>query len=471
MITLRKVNFLVFLTGWFFFPFNDFKGYSILGEYKNEACSFFFAFGFLILFMQFLKNGNFKIPINSKIFNVLLFFLLWCLCTTILNINTVWVSYFKQTGGIYRFIRQYISIIISCIIFFLYYWNVLESKKIYKLLFILRKTLFFSLIFVFVYGFLETLIQVFHITPIRYFLKLFDFFPFLDINYSGDGRISSVAYESPSLGNYLITISAWMFSYVLTSKKTFRFLPSFMVLFLAYFSGSRTALIVISVQLFLFLMVLYKMKEYRKVLLNGLVSLLLISTTFLVVNGNSILKDVDKKVESLYFFKNLKESNSNKSRLGMQYASLQVFIEHPIIGVGYGQETYYKRFKYPHWATVDNWEFKNIYNNHSITSFPSAYNIYTRFLAETGIIGISIWFYLIYLCITQSKKIFKSTLPNERIIGFILFISFVGLSLNWLQTDFLRQHGFWLCIVILIKINHERNSRVLFEKEFVKLVS
>lgn len=471
MITLRKVNFLVFLTGWFFFPFNDFKGYPFLGEYKNEAGAFFFMFGFLILIFQFLKNGDFKIPINSRIFNVLLVFLLWCLCTTILNINTVWVSYFKQTSGIFRFIRQYISIIISCIIFFLYYWNILESKKIYKLLFILRKTLLLSLIFVFIYGFLETLIEVFHIRPIRYFLKLFDFFPFLDVNYSGDGRISSVAYESPSLGNYLITISAWMFSYVLTSKKVYRFLPSFMVLFLAYFSGSRTALIVISVQLFLFLMVLYKMKDYRKVLINILVSVLLIATTLLVINGNSILKDVDKKVESLSFFKNLKESNSNKSRLGMQYASLQVFIEHPIIGVGYGQETYYKRFKYPLWATEGNWEFKLFYNNHSIKSFPSAYNIYTRFLAETGIIGISIWLYLIYLSITHSKRIFRSTVHNEKIMGFILFVSFVGLSLNWLQTDFLRQHGFWLCLVILIKINQNRNSRILLEKESVKLVS
>ena len=155
----------------------------------------------------------------------------------------------------------------------------------------------------------------------------------------------------------------------------------------------------------------------------------------------------------------------------MQYASIQVFIEHPIIGVGYGQETYYKRFKYPRWATEKNWEFKEFYNNQAIKSFPSAYNIYTRFLAETGLIGISIWIYLLYLCITQSKNFFKSENHYEKNFGFILLISFVGLSLNWLQTDFLRQHGFWLCLVILIKLNQKRSSRFLTEKSNNNLIS
>jgi O-antigen ligase len=140
----------------------------------------------------------------------------------------------------------------------------------------------------------------------------------------------------------------------------------------------------------------------------------------------------------------------------MQYASLQVFKEHPLIGVGFGQETYYKRFYYPAWAKKNNWEFKVMYENKNFKSFPTAYNLYTRLLAETGIIGVFIFVTLIYLCISKSKVLWKNGISEEKWLGLILLISFTGLGLNWLQTDFFRQHGFWLCMVILIKILHTK---------------
>ena len=37
MITLKKINEILLLTGLFFFSFNDFEGIPVLGEFKKEA--------------------------------------------------------------------------------------------------------------------------------------------------------------------------------------------------------------------------------------------------------------------------------------------------------------------------------------------------------------------------------------------------------------------------------------------------
>lgn len=451
-ITLRHIYTILFLLGWFFFPFNDFKGVEAFGEFKNEAGAFFFMAGFFVLALEVLLNGRIAIPYNNRIFQILILFFAWCFITTLLNYETVSENYFKHTSGIYRFVRQYVSLLIPSFLFFIFFFNVIRKWNATEILTKIRQILLISLLFVFTYGFIETLIVVFHINALRSILSLFDYFPFLNVNYMIGGRISSVAYESPSLGNYLITVSGWMFSYILSSKSRYRFIPSLMILFLTFFSGSRTALINIGIQIIILLGILYSMPQYRRNVLNMFKYGILVMGFLLLVNGDKVIRAVDEKVESLNFSKNLKNNISNQTRFGMQYASLQVFKENPIIGVGFGQETYHKRFHYPGWAKKNNWEFKGMYQNNSLRSFPSAFNLYTRLLAETGIIGIFIFLFLIYYCVKKSIYLFKNNNSDSKILGFILILSFIGLSLNWLQTDFFRQHGFWLCLAILITI-------------------
>jgi len=198
------------------------------------------------------------------------------------------------------------------------------------------------------------------------------------------------------------------------------------------------------------------MKEHKKTLTIGFVYTVVVSSILLVVNGDKILKAVEEKMESLNFKKNMTKNISNQSRFGMQYASIEVFKEHPIIGVGFGQETYYKRFHYPRWATKNNFEFTLHYQNKNEKSFPTSYNIYTRLLAETGLIGVALFLYFIYLCLSNSRRVWKNSSGESKILGFILMLSFIGFSLNWLQTDFFRQYGYWLCMVILIRLMNDK---------------
>ena len=449
-----KIANILFFVGVFFIPFNSFSGLPFLGEYQNEAAAFFFISGFVLILLNGFKKGV-SIPYRNPIFQLVLVFVAWCFICTLLNSFTVFKSYFKLTSGINRFIRQYLSLILSSIVLFLFYWNVILKMDLKQILITVRKVFLASLIVAFVYGILETLIIVFKIPSVFPILNLFDYFPFLDVKVFGD-RISSVSYEVPFLAIYLITIAGWMFSYIYTSKGIMKFAPMFMVLFLTFFSGSRTGLLVIFIQLIVFLSILFYSKQYRKYALIFLSALLVILTILFVANSKTVTEEIAKKIESLNIKENLTESVSNKSRIGIQYASLQVFKEHPIVGVGFGQQTYHNRFFYPVWATTNNYEFNLFYKNQFLKSFPPGYNLYIRIMTETGIIGILIYLFIIFLIFRQLLTIIKNRKEEERVLAVVLFIGFLGLTINSLQIDTFRIYSFWIFLAILIKMSSIR---------------
>jgi len=147
----------------------------------------------------------------------------------------------------------------------------------------------------------------------------------------------------------------------------------------------------------------------------------------------------------------LTKTISNQSRFGIQYASIQVFKENPIIGVGFGQQAYHNRTHYPGWATKNNYEFELLYKNKKEKTFPPGYNLYTRLLAETGLIGFILFMMLMYYSLKETWNIIKKTQNEEKILAIIILITLVGLYVNWLQIDTFRMYGVWLSLAILIQ--------------------
>lgn len=459
---LQKIYTILFFLGLFFFPFNDYEGVAFLGEFKSEAGALFLISGFLVLCVDVYISKKIFIPYKSLIFQLILIFLFWCLITTLLNISTVSSNYFKQTGGINRFIRQYFALLLSSLIFLILYINVLIKMELKEILYKIRKVFLCSLIVASVYGFFEILFSLLGYRIFYKVLELFNYFPFLEIGHFQPGRISSICYEPPFLAIYLITISGWMFSYILTSKKITKFLPAIAVLVLTYFSGSRTGLIVIFFQLFIFSIFLYKDRRFKKYIVNFFIGFILIFSVLMVFNGEKVIKSVGEKVDSLDFKKNLTKSVSNQSRFGMQYAAVQVFLENPIAGVGFGQQSYHSRTHYPTWATRDNYEFELFYKNKKEKAFPPGYNIYTRLLAETGLIGIVCFLIILYFSLNEIRLLMKSAKDEEKTLLIILLISLTGLYINWFQIDTFRIYGIWLGLAILIRM---RNKSIAAKNE------
>ena len=456
-------NYLFFL-GLFFFSFNHIEVMPFMGEYIKESGAIFFFLGFFLLVIEIIKTGKINFPINDKLYFLILIFYSICIICTVINFNSVSNNYFKRTTGVSRFIRQIISLSIPFFVFIPFFWRVIQNWTITKIFFTIRRIFFCSLLFSSLYGFFEILYSYFGIYPARLITDFIGYvIPFIKPVYHSGGRISTFAYEPPFYAIYLITISGWMFSYVLTENNLIKKIsPSILVLILTFFSGSRTGLLVVFSIFILFILYLYKNNIYRKQLSILFFSSLITVLSLLTFNAEKIIYSINEKIERLDFVSNLKTDVSNKTRFGMQYASLQVFKENPIFGVGFGQQAYYSRFHYPRWSTVNNWEFKELYNNKKEPSFPPGYNIYTRILAEMGILGFICWLSIIIYSLHLCYRFLKSNNFHTRVLSISISISLIGLYINWLQIDTFRVYGVWLNFVILIylqqKINYQKNE-------------
>ena len=326
---------------------------------------------------------------------------------------------------------------------------------------LIRKIILYSFIFVTIYGFIEIAIVFFGMGFFKPVLDLFEFFPFVNNALHNKHRlgISSVTYEIPALGNYLIFVTPWMLSYIFTEKRLIKFIPIVIILILTFFSDARAALVVVSFQLFLFLLILLHDVRFRSQTLNFMKLGALAIAALFIFKGNVLVNTAQEKLDRINFSKNLTKSISNKSRFGMQYAAIEVFKENPVCGVGFGQGTYHIVHHYPYWATANNWEYRLIYKNQQKKSFPPQFNIYTRLLAEVGLIGCALFLILTVFSVLYAFAYWHKVHYKSKFIGVILLLSLSGILINWLQIDTFRQYGFWLSLMLIIKALYESKTK------------
>ncbi|OAB80225.1 O-antigen ligase family protein [Cochleicola gelatinilyticus] len=457
MLLLKRAYQVFFFIGLFLIPFNsdipDWLGF--LGELSADSSPIFFLIGFLFLFCYQCIIGKLYFPVQSKTYRLFLLFLVAIIITTLINLPSIVEYYYKQTSGIYRFIRQFISVLISGVIFLYLFINVGRDYGIERFVLAVRKTFLYSFYIVFSYGMLEYAIIKLNLTFLTSILDLYGYLPFVEVKFTHYmERLSSITYEPPALGLYLITVSGFIFSYIFTSKKVTRFVPFALLMLLAILSKSRTALVVTILQAIAgVVFAFYKYKSFRnlfnKVLIFGSIALVVL----LVFFGKPIYEAGLERIESLNFSKIDTKNNisaiSNKSRIGIQLAMLEVFKEKPIFGTGWGQQFYESRHHYPTWATRNNFEFRLFYLNQDLKSFPPGYNLYFRILVETGIFGLFVFLFFLFSIVRTTLIVYKRG-KELNFITLILLVNFTGLLLNWFQTDSMRIYGFWLSLAILI---------------------
>ena len=453
-ITLKQIIASLVFLGIFFIPFTSWRGLDFLGEYAKEASFIFFVLAAIGLGIHSAFTGRIAIPFRNILFQLLLLLFAWFFITSLINLPTIKDYYFKGITGYERFIRQYSVVIISGIVLFLTYFNVFRRYDNLTLFYKVRRVFFYSMIVVTSYGILEILILVFNMGFLYNILWFYNFFPFTEVYlFYGVNRISSVTFEAPALATYLFTVSGWMFSYVITEKGLKRFIPSLVTIVLAMFSDSRAGLIVIFVQILLFGMLLIKKRKHHQLLIKIIALSAIAMMVIGFAKGKEIATYIQEKITS-FDVRDSKHSISNRSRFGIQYASYAVFQEHPITGVGYGMQAYEGRKKYPKWATVGNWEFKLKYLNENDPRFPPGYNIYTRLLAETGLIGTGIFLLLLAAILATTFGILKKN-DDRYLLAVVICISMIGFYFNWLKTDTIRVFGFWINFALLLRMSSQ----------------
>lgn len=455
MIKLNDFAFFLVLLGIFFMPFNSFEGIEFLGEFKRDSCILFFLLAsFFVLFKRKLE-----LPLSNLIFQIFIIVVLYFLLTGFLNFYDLSNYYFKKTSGLARFIRQYTSLMLSSLFLIGLFYNVFKKYDISVVFLKIRTVLTYSLCVVTIYAVFELLIVKFHMNHFMSVLKIFDYFPFTEVYIdTTTNRMSSVTFESPALATYLLSISGWMFSYVLTEKKRSRYIPIFLTIILSFLSGSRAGFFIIIIQILVFVIYILKDKKFHKLFAKVFSIGLILFFFSLVFFAKPIYEYTESKFLS---FKSSDDVHaiSNKSRFGIQVALLDVFLQNPIKGTGYGLQAYESKDLYPDWAVKDNWEFKYKYLNEDHKSFPPGYNLYIRLLAETGLIGFSLFIlFIILILLWCYNKTFKKQ-GSKTIIPAVITISMVGFLLNWAKTDTFRIYFFWLCLTLIMMLQKEEKNK------------
>jgi O-antigen ligase len=453
LITIKNIIIPTLLLGIFFIPFNSWSGIGFLGEYYRDSCFLFFSFAFVLV----LFKRRINIPLKNLIFQFLILFILWSILATLFNAHNMADYYFKQTSGLSRFINQFGSLIIASIIIPLTFYNGFKWININKTFRLIRRVVLASLIIVLIYSIIEILIVKFNMVNLKKpLLNLFDYFPFTEAKTDMRlRRISSVTFEPPALGTYLLSIAGWMFSYILTEKKNFKYLPIVIVLFLGFMSGSRAAFFAIIIQFIIASIIFLKNKNLTRNLYRLIIGFSTVSILTITYFSEPIYNYIKKEINS-FKLDDSTHSLSNKSRFGIQQAMFYVFLENPILGTGYGLQAFESRKKYPTWAKKNNWEFRLKYLNQNDKRFPPGYNMYLRILSETGLVGL-LFFGLMLLQVFL--WCFNNLKSENSIIAFIILISMIGFSLNWLKMDSFRIYFFWLCLALIWVVEQRKISQ------------
>ena len=452
-ITIKNLIIPTLLLGIFFIPFNSWSGIGFLGEYYRDSCFLFFSFAFVLV----LFKRRINIPLKNLIFQFLILFILWSILATLFNAHNMADYYFKQTSGFSRFINQFGSLIIASIIIPLTFYNGFKWININKTFRLIRRVVLASLIIVLIYSIIEILIVKFDMVNLKKpILNLFDYFPFTEAKTDMRlRRISSVTFEPPALGTYLLSIAGWMFSYILTEKKNFKYLPTVIVLFLGFMSGSRAAFFAIIIQFIIASIIFLKNKKLTRNIYRIIIGFSTASILTITYFSEPIYNYIKKEINS-FKLDDSTHSLSNKSRFGIQQAMFYVFLENPISGTGYGLQAFESRKKYPTWAKKNNWEFRLKYLNQNDKRFPPGYNMYLRILSETGLVGF-LFFGLMLLQIFL--WCFNNLKSENSTIAFIILISMIGFSLNWLKMDSFRIYFFWLCLALIWVVEQRKISQ------------
>lgn len=220
-----------------------------------------------------------------------------------------------------------------------------------------------------------------------------------------------------------------------------------LVLVLVVLSQSRTALLVIVCQAGIFAW--FSLRHRVDYLLHATTLALLAVTALLVSPGprDAIVTRLSNMVE----YGSLSgpdadegsENLSNVTRLAGIRAGMEMFREHPVAGIGFGQYG----FNFPaHLQAEDfrSWEVRK-YVTDAEEDWPPAFSLHVRLLAETGILGYGIWMLLLGLPLIRSLRACDmTTLVGRGHVAVAMTLS--GWMLLGLSIDTARFFGGWIAL-------------------------
>jgi len=431
-------------------PFNAlpyFKG--IFGELSGEGSFYPFLMAILVwIICMFLNESKIHIPKDLS-FYLIVFFGLWAVVSGMVNLPQIIYSSTKGRTGLEKILLQYFVFIFTMIVSICIY-NIFRKDD--NVLLYLRRLCLISFLIAGLYSSLEILFLLGNAWSADMLNSINSLFR----DTSSDsllyfGRLRSVSGEASWFGMYLSFAMPWTLSYLVTEKRKLPYvLLNMYFLILLILTISRTAYVICGIQIILFSMFFCKTKFVRNksVLVYaflGLIGLIMFfqNTPDTILNDKNIL-DI---FLSLLNNDDSPYNLSNIARFGSQTAAINMFLSHPIFGVGLGQYGFHMPEFVPDWAYKSE-EIILWASGSPDTPWPPVHGLYARILAEVGFFGLAIWLFLwgriLFKLINYSK--FLSNIDEIMIKS--LFISIIGVLLSGFNSDSFRFFGYWILMGI-----------------------
>ena len=245
------------------------------------------------------------------------------------------------------------------------------------------KVLLWSTIGVALFGFCQVIAK-------GYTAFYFQLYAFQEDLEEWSGRIVSFLFHFNSLAGYLNLVLPFSLAGMVLARdralKNLALICHGMALAALYFTGSRGGLIAYAGML---LVALFFIKQRQMA-----VSKILLASTLALAIVFALSRETTARVKEADEF-------TVVSRLALWGAAGSMFIEHPILGVGYGN-------------------YRALYSDYLPALVPNqldAHNLYLQLLAETGIIGFAIFCLLAWSFARMALKLVRNDDPLFRLLG------------------------------------------------------
>ncbi len=253
-------------------------------------------------------------------------------------------------------------------------------------------------------------------------------------------HVRSLTYESSLLGNYIAVVFPFLFYIAIKKKKYYWILP-FYALIMVIFSLSRTSYILAFIEL-IFLAFIYRTSIFRKKNLFVILSVVMLSSYLCFEFGVDFDKyDPIELISSIFTLDDQIRGNSNMMRYGSQLAALNIFIDYPLLGVGWNQQAFYLLDYYPDF----------IWHTHDIKFFqysPTIFGLYPSLLAQCGVIGLLSWILIWFFALQNLYYAYKSTNNNDHEILLLFVVAIIGMLIAAWNWGIIHWSSYWILLAI-----------------------
>lgn len=136
------------------------------------------------------------------------------------------------------------------------------------------------------------------------------------------------------------------------------------------------------------------------------------------------------------------------SRVAYTFAALGIYQESPLMGVGLGASGFYMFDHLPDWSLTTLPEIAEMLGPKSRV-YPNAKNMYARLLAETGLIGFTLFFIYLFSVLGDVLRAVKGNTTFSRYLGIAALFSWIAILIYNATQDSFATPNIWINFGIL----------------------